>query len=195
MAPFLLAFVFGRITCMNITVYLGASEGNCPRILESAREFGAWIGDSGNSLVYGGSRVGLMGELALSAGKHGAYVVGIEPCFFVKQFLQLDDCADLIVTDNMQQRKALMIEKGDAFVAFPGGTGTLEEISEIISMVALKHTDVPCIIFNLDGYYNPLKEMLAKMIEAGFSTEERQDGIFWPETLDELKSILNNYSK
>lgn len=180
---------------MNITVYLGASEGNCPRILESAREFGAWIGDSGNSLVYGGSRVGLMGELALSAGKHGAYVVGIEPCFFVKQFLQLDDCADLIVTDNMQQRKALMIEKGDAFVAFPGGTGTLEEISEIISMVALKHTDAPCIIFNLDGYYNPLKEMLAKMIEAGFSTEERQDGIFWPETLDELKSILNNYSK
>lgn len=95
----------------------------------------------------------------------------------------------------MQQRKALMIEKGDAFVAFPGGTGTLEEISEIISMVALKHTDAPCIIFNLDGYYNPLKEMLAKMIEAGFSTEERQDGIFWPETLDELKSILNNYSK
>lgn len=187
--------IFDRISCMNITVYLGASEGNSPHILEAAREFGAWIGESGNSLVYGGSRVGLMGELALSAVEHGAYVVGIEPCFFVKQFLQLDDCADLIVTDNMQQRKALMIEKGDAFVAFPGGTGTLEEISEIMSMVSLKHTDAPCILFNLDGYYNPLKEMLASMIENGFSTEERQEGIFWPETLEELENLLLSYAK
>ena len=91
----------------------------------------------------------------------------------------------------MSERKAKMIELGDAFIAFPGGTGTLEEISEIMSKVSLKQLSAPCILYNLNGYYNNLKELLNRMTESGLSSEERQEGIYFAENLDEIKKILN----
>lgn len=175
---------------MNITVYLGANEGNDPSIAESARELGAWIGKSGNNLVYGGSKVGLMGILAESALDAGAQVTGVEPQFFIDQAVQLDTITRLIVTDTMADRKAKMIELGDAFIAFPGGTGTLEEISEIMSKVSLKQLAAPCILYNLNGYYDHLKALLAHMIDMGLSTPERQEGIYFAETLDDIRVIL-----
>lgn len=175
---------------MNITVYLGANEGNDPSIAESARELGAWIGKSGNNLVYGGSKVGLMGILAESALDAGAQVTGVEPQFFIDQAVQLDTITRLIVTDTMAERKAKMIELGDAFIAFPGGTGTLEEISEIMSKVSLKQLAAPCILYNLNGYYDHLKALLAHMIDMGLSTPERQEGIYFAETLDDIRAIL-----
>ena len=114
---------------MKITVYLGASEGNDPALKTAVQELGRWIGQSGNALVYGGSRSGLMGLLADSVLAAGGQVTGVEPRFFVEQELQHNGLTELIVTENMAQRKAKMIELGDAFVAFPGGTGTLEEIA------------------------------------------------------------------
>ena len=89
---------------MNITVYLGANEGNDPSIAKSARELGAWIGKSGNNLVYGGSKVGLMGILAENALDAGAQVTGVEPQFFIDQAVQLDTITRLIVTDTMAER-------------------------------------------------------------------------------------------
>lgn len=175
---------------MNITVYLGANEGNDPSIAEAARELGAWIGESGNNLVYGGSKVGLMGILAESALDAGAQVTGVEPQFFIDQAVQLDTITRLIVTDTMAERKAKMIELGDAFIAFPGGTGTLEEISEIMSKVSLKQLAAPCILYNLNGYYDHLKALLAHMIDMGLSTPERQEGIYFAETLDDIRAIL-----
>lgn len=175
---------------MNITVYLGANEGNDPSIAESARELGAWIGKSGNNLVYGGSKVGLMGILAESALNAGAQVTGVEPQFFIDQAVQLDTITRLIVTDTMADRKAKMIELGDAFIAFPGGTGTLEEISEIMSKVSLKQLAAPCILYNLNGYYDHLKALLAHMIDMGLSTPERQEGIYFAEMLDDIRAIL-----
>jgi len=123
---------------MKITVYLGASEGNDPALKTAVQELGRWIGQSGNALVYGGSRSGLMGLLADSVLAAGGQVTGVEPRFFVEQELQHNGLTELIVTENMAQRKAKMIELGDAFVAFPGGTGTLEEIAEVMSMVSLR---------------------------------------------------------
>ena len=175
---------------MNITVYLGANEGNDPSIAESARELGAWIGESGNNLVYGGSKVGLMGILAESALDAGAQVTGVEPQFFIDQAVQLDTITRLIVTDTMAERKTKMIELGDAFIAFPGGTGTPEEISEIMSKVSLKQLAAPCILYNLNGYYDHLKALLAHMIDMGLSTPERQEGIYFAETLDDIRAIL-----
>lgn len=175
---------------MNITVYLGANEGNDPSIAEAARELGAWIGESGNNLVYGGSKVGLMGILAESALDAGAQVTGVEPQFFIDQAVQLDTITRLIVTDTMAERKAKMIELGDAFIAFPGGTGTLEEISEIMSKVSLKQLAAPCILYNLNGYYDHLKALLAHMIDMGLSTPERQEGIYFAEMLDDIRAIL-----
>ena len=111
---------------MNITVYLGAFEGNDPALAEAVRELGTWIGRSGNALVYGGSKSGLMGVIADSVLEAGGEVTGVEPQFFIDEEVQHEGLTKLIITKDMAERKAKMIELGDAFIAFPGGTGTLE---------------------------------------------------------------------
>lgn len=175
---------------MNITVYLGANEGNDPRLAQAVRELGRWIGESGNALIYGGSACGLMGELAKSVLDAGGKATGVEPQFFVDQGLLYDDLTELFVTKDMTERKAKMIELGDAFIAFPGGTGTLEEIAEIMSKVSLKQLDAPCILYNLNGYYDSLKALLDHMIAMGLSGPERQQGIRFADNLAEIKTIL-----
>ena len=118
-------------------------------------------------------------------------MTGVEPQFFIDAELQYDAIDELIVTETMAERRTKMIELGDAFIAMPGGTGTLEEISEVMSMSALGHLDAPCILYNLDGYYDDLRALLRRMVDAGLSTEERQNGIFFAETLDEIAQHLS----
>ena len=175
---------------MNITVYLGASEGNDPCLRKSVEELGTWIGSSGNALVYGGSKSGLMGAIADSVLKAGGEVTGVEPQFFIESEIQHDGLTRLIVTKDMSERKNKMIELGDAFIAFPGGTGTLEEITEVMSKVSLRHLNAPCILYNLNGYYDGLKALLAHMIEKDLSSRERQDGIYFAENLDDIKQAI-----
>lgn len=175
---------------MNITVYLGALEGKDPALAEAVRELGTWIGESGNDLVYGGSKSGLMGVIAESVLNAGGQVTGVEPVFFIEEEVQFEGLTELIVTQDMTERKAKMIELGDAFIAFPGGTGTLEEIAEVMSKVSLGQLDAPCIFYNLDGYYDSLKELLAHMIAMGLSSEERQKGICFADELEQIKDIL-----
>ena len=146
---------------MNITVYLGANPGNDPALKTAVRELGTWIGQSGNALVYGGSKAGLMGELAESVLDAGGEVTGVEPQFFI-----------------------------DAFIAFPGGTGTLEEISEIMSKICLGHLHAPCIIYNLNGYYDSLRDLLQHMIDLDLSSEEKQQGIYFVKDLPEIIAVL-----
>ena len=176
---------------MNITVYLGALEGNYPAFAKAVKELGTWIGTSGNSLVYGGSKSGLMGVVAESVLQAGGKVTGVEPQFFIDAEVQYDGLTELIVTKDMTERKTKMIELGDAFIAFPGGTGTLEEIAEVMSKVSLKQLEAPCIFYNLNGYYDSMKELLSHMIAMGLSTRERQEGIYFAETLEEIKKILD----
>lgn len=176
---------------MNITVYLGANEGNDPFLKEIVRELGAWIGTNGNTLVYGGSKSGLMGELAESVLQAGGKVIGVEPQFFIDAGFVYDEITELITTKDMSERKAKMIELGDVFIAFPGGTGTLEEITEVMSKVSLKHLDAPCILYNLNGYYDSLKQLLEHMIEMDLSSAEKQEGIYFAEDLEEIQRILD----
>ena len=175
---------------MNITVYLASSTGNDHKFEAAVKELGTWIGASGNTLVYGGSKTGLMGELAQSVLQAGGKVIGVEPQFFIDKGYEYDEITTLIVTRDMTERKTKMIELGDAFIAFPGGTGTLEEISEIMSKVSLKQLAAPCILYNLNGYYDHLKALLAHMIDMGLSTPERQEGIYFAEMLDDIRAIL-----
>lgn len=175
---------------MNITVYLGALEGNDSSFKAAVEQLGIWIGESGNTLVYGGSESGLMGVIANSALSAGGRVVGVEPQFFIDKGLEHSGLTQLIITEDMSERKAKMIELGDAFIAFPGGTGTLEEISEIMSKVSLGHLKAPCIFYNLNGYYNSMKELLKHMIDMGLSTEDKQKGIYFADNLEEIKRIL-----
>ena len=175
---------------MNITVYLGANKGNDDSLERAAKELGQWIGDSGHALVYGGSKTGLMGILAESAVESGGKVTGVEPEMFIQSEVQYDGVTELIVTKDFPDRKRKMIELGNAFIAFPGGTGTLEEIAEVMSQIALEQLDAPCILYNLNGYYDGLKALLFHMIEMGLSTEERQKQIYFAENLADIKAIL-----
>ena len=175
---------------MNITVYLGANEGTDPALKTAVQELGKWIGESGNALIYGGSRCGLMGVLADSVLAANGEVTGVEPEFFVKGELQHDGLTDLIVTKDMTERKTKMIELGDAFIAFPGGLGTLEEISEVMSRVALHKLVAPCILYNLDGYYEGLRAQLTHMVKMGLCTPEKLENIHFAADLAEIKTIL-----
>ena len=175
---------------MNITVYLGANEGNDLSLRKAVEELGAWIGNSGNALVYGGSKSGLMGAIADSVLKAGGEVTGVEPQFFIENEFQHDGLTQLIVTKDMAERKTKMIELGDAFIAFPGGVGTLEEVSEIMSKLSLGQLHAPCIYYNLDGYYDDVKHFLQQMIAKGFSSAEKQQGVYFAESLEEIKGLL-----
>ena len=177
---------------MNITVYLGANEGKDPSLKTAVRELGTWIGESGSRLIYGGSKSGLMGELAESVLQAGGEVIGVEPQFFIDMEYQYDEITELIVTKDMTERKMKMIELGDVFIAFPGGTGTLEEIAEVMSKVSLKHLTAPCIIYNLNDYYDGLQTLLRHMTEMGLSSPERQEGIYFAKDLSEIREIIKN---
>ena len=177
---------------MNITVYLGANEGKDPSLKKAVRELGTWIGESGSRLIYGGSKSGLMGELAESVLQAGGEVIGVEPQFFIDMEYQYDEITELIVTKDMTERKMKMIELGDVFIAFPGGTGTLEEIAEVMSKVSLKHLTAPCILYNLNDYYDGLQTLLRHMTEMGLSSPERQEGIYFAKDLSEIREIIKN---
>lgn len=177
---------------MNITVYCGSNFGDNPHFEEAARNLGAWIARAGHTLVYGGSSVGLMGAVSRAAIEGGTLVIGVEPAFFIEAGVAQHDLTELFVCDTMGERKAKMIELGDAFVAFPGGTGTLEEIAEVMSMVSLRQLDAPCILYNLNGYYDSLKALLNEMICKGLSSAQRQAGIHFAADLAQIRALLES---
>lgn len=176
---------------MNITVYLGSNIPTDERLVSAAQELGAWIGTKGNTLVYGGSKVGLMGILAQSVLDSGGKVIGVEPQFFVDACVQLEGVDELIVTRDMTERKAKLIELGDAFIAFPGGVGTLEEITEVMSKLALGHLHAPCIFYNVDGFYDDFRAQLQKMNTLGLMSTERINQSEFVNSLEEIKEILS----
>ena len=122
----------------------------------------------------------------------GGEVIGVEPQFFIDMEYQYDEITELIVTKDMTERKMKMIELGDVFIAFPGGTGTLEEIAEVMSKVSLKHLTAPCILYNLNDYYDGLQTLLRHMTEMGLSSPERQEGIYFAKDLSEIREIIKN---
>ena len=175
---------------MNITVFLGSREGNDPRYDRALRELAAWIGSSGHTLVYGGSRVGLMGVLAETAKAHGARVIGVEPRFFVEACVQFDGADELIVTEDMASRKQLLIGMADAVIAFPGGMGTLEELTQALSMVNLGHAAPMCLVYNVNGYYDALREQIDRMTAEGFYPEAARDAIVFADSLKQIAGAL-----
>lgn len=175
---------------MNVTVYLGSNEGSNPALRDAVAAFGGWLGANGHTLVYGGSNMGLMGTLARAAMASGGRVVGVEPRMFVEKEFQLDGLDELVVTETMGERKAKMIELGDAFVAFPGGTGTLDEISEIMMLNSLRLIDAPCVLYNLDGFYDGLRLLLERMTSEGLSSAEKLRRVRFVSTVDELAAAL-----
>jgi len=176
---------------MNITVYLGSFPGHSDVYAKAVRELGNRIGEEGYGLIYGGSTVGLMGMLADAVLEKGGRVIGVQPGFLIDKAGLHDGIEETIEVPDMSTRKAKMIELGDAFIAFPGGTGTLEEISEIMSHAGLGLIQKPCIFYNVNHFYDALKTMLDHMVEEGFLPAENRARIKFADTLDEVFSFLD----
>ena len=172
---------------MRITVFLGSMFGSRPVYKAAVTKLGRWIGKEGHRLVYGGSMTGLMGTLAEAVLSAGGKVTGVEPQMFVEQL------TELIVVPDIPSRRKVMLEMGDVYIAFPGGTGTLEEISEAISHVKMGLQSGVCILYNLEGFYNPLKSQFSRMVEEGFIDREAMKSIYFTENLQEITSIIEDY--
>ncbi len=180
---------------MNIAVYCGAAIGDRPVYMEMARKLGLWIGSHGHDLVYGAGRRGLMGAVADGVLETGGKVYGVIPEFLCKMESKHDGLTETEVVKTMSVRKQLMIDKSDAFVALPGGPGTLEEIVEIISLVRLDQTKKPCIVYNLNGFYDPLKNMYQMMADRQFVQQEFLDRIIYPTDLEQVFTLLSKQSR
>jgi uncharacterized protein (TIGR00730 family) len=147
----------------NVCVYCGSGLGRNPAYTAAARTLGAAFADNDIGLVYGGGSLGLMGEVARSTLDHGGRVTGIIPGFLVEKEAMMRDVDEMIVTEDMHERKRLMFERSDAFVALPGGVGTLEELVEQLTWVQLGRHTKPVIVANIDGFWTPFLALLTHM--------------------------------
>jgi uncharacterized protein (TIGR00730 family) len=147
----------------NICVYCGSGDGRDPAYAESAVTLGTAMANAGIGLVYGGGSLGLMGKVARAVLDNGGRVTGIIPAFLSNKERMLRDVTELIVVEDMHQRKRLMFEKSDAFVALPGGVGTLEELVEQLTWSQLGQHEKPIILANINRFWNPLLALLEHM--------------------------------
>jgi len=152
----------------TVCVYCGSGPGTNPRFIEAATAFGKELAENGITLVYGGGAIGLMGAVANAVLDHGGDVVGIIPEFLSSKEIALNRVSELIVTEDMHERKRLMFERSDAFVALPGGIGTLEELVEQMTWQQLGRHTKPILIADIDGFWEPLLKLFAHMRETAF---------------------------
>src|SRR5258707_8728457 len=155
-------------TINSICVYCASGPGNDPAFMDAATKFGRILADSGIRLVYGGGSVGLMGELAISVLDHGGAVTGVIPDFLVNREHMLTRSQERIITRDMHERKRIMFERADAFVALPGGVGTLEELVEQLTWAQLGRHKKPILLANIDGFWDPLCVLLDHMRKLEF---------------------------
>jgi uncharacterized protein (TIGR00730 family) len=152
----------------SICVYCGSGPGADPAFAVAARAFGKILAQNKVRLVYGGGAIGLMGEVASAVLDHGGDVTGIIPEFLKDREIALKRVQELIVTPNLHQRKQIMFERADAFVALPGGIGTLEELVEQLTWAQLGRHRKPILIANINGFWEPLRALLDHMTETKF---------------------------
>jgi uncharacterized protein (TIGR00730 family) len=153
----------GMSKIKTICVYCGSGPGSNPRFIEAAIALGKILAENRIRLVYGGGSIGLMGALATSVLDHGGTVTGIIPDFLTSRENALTRAQELVVTPDMHERKRLMFERSDAFVALPGGVGTLEELVEQLTWKQLGRHTKPVLLANVDGFWEPLLALLAHM--------------------------------
>jgi uncharacterized protein (TIGR00730 family) len=159
----------------SLCVYCGSRTGAAPGFAAAAAEVGRWIGEQGGQLVYGGGNNGLMGVVADATLAAGGRVVGVIPNTLVEREVANFECTELHVVDNMHQRKHMMAERADAFLALPGGIGTFEELFEVWTWKQLGYHDKPLGLLNTDGYYDPLLDFLQSSVRHGFMSDWLMD--------------------
>ena len=180
-------------TLKSICVYCGSSFGSDPAHEAAATRLGQSIADAGIGLVYGGGSVGLMGTVANAALEAGGKVTGIIPHFLEKREVMLDTLEDLIVTRDMHERKHLMFEKSDAFVALPGGIGTLEEAVEMMTWAQLGQHRKPVLLADINGFWSPLMELLDHMRSQGYIRPDTEVPYLVAKKVDDILPMLREW--
>ncbi len=159
----------------SLCVYCGSRSGVAEGFVAAAREVGRWIGAHGGQLVYGGGHSGLMGVVADATLAAGGRVVGVIPQALVEKEWAKRDCTELHIVESMHDRKRMMAERAAAFLALPGGTGTLEELFEAWTWRQLGYHDKPLGLLDVDGYYQPLMQFMRSTVDHGFMSDWQMD--------------------
>ena len=179
----------------TICVYCGSGFGANPSFVDAAAELGQLMAESGVNLVYGGGNVGLMGTVARSVLAHGGSVTGIIPDFLKSRERMLDDVQETVVVADIHTRKRLMFERSDAFVALPGGIGTLEELVEQMTWAQLGRHTKPILLLSVDGFWKPLLTLMAHMREQGFIRPGLELSYLVAERVEEVIPMLEAASR
>jgi uncharacterized protein (TIGR00730 family) len=177
----------------RICVFCGSSPGARPDYAQAARQLGQALADRDMGLVYGGGRVGLMGEIAESVLKAGGEVTGVVPQGLVDKEVAFNELSDLRVVPSMHERKALMVELSDAFIALPGGLGTFEEFFEVLTWAQLSLHQKPCGLLNVAGYFAALMSFLDHAVDEQFIKPEHRSILLIDESSDALLDRIEAY--
>jgi uncharacterized protein (TIGR00730 family) len=175
---------------VNVCVYCSSSEAIDPAYVALAADVGARLAAEGHGLVSGGGRVSMMGAVARAARAGGAHTVGVIPAHLVPFEVADTEADELIVVDTMRERKALMDERSDAFVALPGGIGTLEELFEVWTAGSLDMHGKPVVVLDPNGFYDPLWRYLDDLRERGFVRQQALDRLVRVTTVDAAFAAL-----
>ena len=157
---------------MRLTVYASSSQLPDPRFRAVAEQLGRRMAERGDELVYGGTAVGSMRAVSDAVRAAGGRVTGVVPILLQDRGLADDGCDELVVTDGMSGRKQVMIERAEAFVALPGGLGTLEELFEVLTLKQLGYHDKPIVLLDVDGFWEPLLHLFEHLFTLGFVRPE-----------------------
>jgi uncharacterized protein (TIGR00730 family) len=174
----------------KICVYCGSGPGTDPAFVESARAFGAILAKNDVGLIFGGGSIGMMGAIAKSVLDHGGKVTGIIPEFLVAREHAMRGADNLIVTRDMHERKRKMFEMADAFVAMPGGIGTLEEVVEQMTWVQLGRHRKPILLANIKGFWNPLCALIDHMRKLEFIRGDLNFDLLVADKVDDILPFL-----
>jgi len=176
-----------------LCVYCSSSDRLDPKYFAAAEAFGRAMTARGWGLVYGGGKTGLMGAVARAVKSDGGRVIGVIPEFMKAKELAYDGADELVTVLTMRERKTIMETRADAFVALPGGWGTLEEMMEIITLRSLNVLCKPCVFFNQDGFYDDLLRLFEKMTREQFTKPSHRELYAMAATVDEVFAQLDDF--
>ncbi len=177
----------------SISVFCGSSEGNDNHIISQAYQLGVEFAKKDITLVYGAAKIGIMGQVAKGTMDNNGKTIGVIPEFLKLKEVYHPNLTELLVTENMHDRKIIMYEKSDGFMILPGGFGTMDEFFEITTWGQLGLHTKPIGILNLNGFYNDLLELADTMVKKGFLKQVNLDAVVVDDTIDGLLDKMNNY--
>ena len=177
----------------SLCVYCGSSSGKHPEYVEQARAFGTEMARRGIALIYGGGKVGLMGCVADAVLAAGGKAIGVIPRQLVEREVAHPDLTEMHVVETMHQRKTRMYELSDAFVALPGGYGTMDEMFEMLTWAQLGLHKYPCAFLDVLGYYAKLRTMMDHMVTEGFVRREQRDCVWFGDNMEKLFDWMSHY--